>query len=76
MLGKITVDNYIEEYKNDNDYEKFKNISNKGNFKFLYPLIEENYKCICELKEQGYNLYLLTNITNEGIYELIIKNIF
>ena len=70
ILGNKEVSDYIETFKNDEDYEKIKYILNKDNLHISYPLMKENFEYISKLKDKGYNLYILSNITRES-YEYI-----
>ena len=70
LLGTKTVQEHINSLSNLSDYENIKYILDKDNLSKLYPLIEENFEYIKVLKERGYKLYLLTNIT-EDFYNYI-----
>ena len=72
LLGNIEVSDYIETFKNDVDYDKIKYILSKENLHISYPLMKENYEYISSLKDEGYNLYILSNITKES-YEYFIS---
>ena len=74
LLGNIEVSDYIETFKNDVDYDKIKYILSKENLHISYPLMKENYEYISSLKDEGYNLYILSNITKES-YEYFISTI-
>ena len=74
ILGNQEVSDYIETVKEDKDYEKIKYILNKDNLQLSYPLIKDNFNYISKLKEKGYNLYVLSNITRES-YEYMINTI-
>ena len=57
-----------------------KYILEKDNLKESYPLIKNNFEFIKKLKDEGYKLFLLTNITEDS-YNYIdsiinINNIF
>lgn len=80
VLGNIEVPDYIEMFKDDSDYDKIKYILSRENLHISYPLMKENFDYISKLKDRGYNLYILSNITRES-YEYVndtinIKNIF
>lgn len=80
LLGEISVQEYIDSLKNEKYFNNIKYILEKDNLKKTYPLIENNFKFIENLKEDGYNLFLLTNITEDS-YNYInsivnINNIF
>lgn len=66
LLGEMTVSDHIESLKNDMDYEQINYVLNKNNLNRSYPLLEKNFKYIASLKDQGYDLYLLSNITEES----------
>jgi len=66
LLGYKTVDEHIKSLSNVNDFEDIKYILSKENLKVSYPLIKENLEYIKQLKEKGYKLYLLTNITEDS----------
>ncbi|MEE3343423.1 MAG: HAD-IA family hydrolase [Bacilli bacterium] len=70
LLGNLEVSDYINTFKDDIDYDKIKYILDKDNLNISYPLIKNNYEYICTLKDKGYNLYILSNITRES-YEYI-----
>ena len=74
ILGNQEVTDYIETFKKDNDYNKIKYILNKSNLHISYPLMKENFDYISKLKDKGYNLYILSNITKES-YEYIKSTI-
>ena len=73
VLGNLEVSDYIEKYRYDEDYDKIKYILNKDNLKISYPLMKENYDYICNLKNRGYNLYILSNIARES-YEYVMAS--
>lgn len=66
LLGEMTVEEHINLLKNDKDYEELNYILNKNNLKTSYPLLKENYEYIKKLKNKGYNLYILSNITEDS----------
>ena len=70
VLGNRDVFDYIETFKNDNDYKKIKYILSKDNLHISYPLMKLNYNYISKLKDKGYNLYILSNISKE-FYEYV-----
>lgn len=66
MLGELSVEKHINSYKDDVDYKTIKFLLNKNNQKISLPLIKDNWNYIKTLKDKGYNLYLLTNITEDS----------
>lgn len=66
LLGEISVQEYINSLRNEKDFNNIKYILEKDNFKKTYPLIENNFKFIEKLKEDGYRLFLLTNISEDS----------
>ena len=66
VLGNIEVSNYIDSFKDDKDYNKFKWVLDKENLPITYPLIKENYEYIIKLKDKGYNLFILSNISRDS----------
>ena len=70
LAGKIDYSSYLNSFKNDFDYEKIKYLLSKDNFYKTLPLLKNNYDYIKSLKNKGYNLYLLSNITKES-YEYL-----
>ena len=64
LVGEMSVNEVIDGFKNDKDYEKVKYVL--SNLDISLPLIKDNYDYICNLKNRGYNLYLLTNINKES----------
>ena len=74
VLGNQEVSDYIETFKNDSDYEAIKYILGKDNLHISYPLMQDNFDYISQLKDKGYNLYILSNITKES-YEHVKSTI-
>lgn len=72
LLGQMTINEHIESFKNDMDYNSIAYILKKENLDISYPLIEKNLDYIKELKSRGYNLFLLSNITEDSYF--YIKN--
>lgn len=72
LLGKMKVNKYIESFKNDSDYNDIAYILKKENQDVSLPLIEKNFQYISSLKNKGYNLFLLSNITEDSYF--YIKN--
>lgn len=66
LLGKKTVQEHIDTLINLEDFESMNYILKKENLVKSYPLMKENYKYIQILKQEGYKLYLLTNITEDS----------
>lgn len=66
LLGELTIEELISSLKDEKDYKDIKYILSKENLTETYPLIKENFDYIKSLKEQGYNLFLLTNITKNS----------
>ena len=58
----------------EKEYKDIKFILKKENIYLSYPLIKENYEYIKKLKAKGYQLYLLTNITEDS-YQYIYEKI-
>ena len=65
LLGKKTMEEHIESLANKKDFEDISYILKKENQSKSCPLIKENFEYIKKLKEKGYKLYLLTNITED-----------
>ena len=74
VLGKVNVSDYIESFKNDSDYEKVKYILSRDHLHISYPLMNENFEYISSLKDKGYNLYILSNITKDS-YEYVNETV-
>ena len=70
LAGKIDYFSYLNSFKDNDDYEKIKKVISKDNFYKTLPLLKNNYDYIKSLKNKGYNLYLLSNITKES-YEYL-----
>src|SRR5574344_133152 len=80
LLGIKTVQEYIKSLSDLVDFKDINYILDKENLSISYPLIEKNFKYIRELKQKGYKMFLLTNITEDS-YNYInsvidIDNIF
>ncbi len=70
LLGNMTVNEHITNLQEDPDYKDIEHILSKNNLSKSYPIIKDNFEYILGLKEKGYKLYLLTNITKDS-YEYI-----
>ena len=70
VLGNTEVSDYIESFKDDKDYDKIKYILSRDNLHISYPLIQANFDYISKLKDKGYYLYILSNITRDS-YEYV-----
>ena len=65
LLGKLNITEYIKEFKNDKDYKYISEILEPSKQDIMNPLIKENYEYICNLKNRGYHIYILSNLTKE-----------
>ena len=74
ILGKMSMKEHLEEYLGDPDYDALSKMLNPDNLNIMCPLLKENYDYICTLKEKGYHLYILSNLTKET-YEYLNKTI-
>ena len=74
VLGILDVSEYVEKFKDDKDYERIKYVLNKDNLHISYPLMKTNFEFISKLKDKGYNLYILSNITKDS-YEYVNSTI-
>ena len=68
LVGEISVQEHIESLKSEEEYLDIEYILKKENLTRSYPLIKDNFKYIKNLKERGYHLYLLTNITEDSYH--------
>lgn len=66
LLGKKTIKEHIKNLKGLDDYHDICYILNKENLSISYPVITENVNFVKKLKEKGYKIYLLTNITEDS----------
>lgn len=66
LLGQITVQEHLNNLKNNPDFNDIKFILTKEYLPKSYPLLEENFNYIKALKDKGYKLFLLTNITEDS----------
>ena len=66
LLGQITVQEHLSNLKNEPDFNDIKFILTKEYLPKSYPLLEENFNYIKALKDKGYKLFLLTNITEDS----------
>ena len=66
LLGEISVQEHINSLKQEKEFSDISYILNKDNLAHSYPLIKSNFEYIKSLKEKGYRLYLLTNITEDS----------
>lgn len=66
LLGQITVQEHLINLKSKPDFNDIKFILTKEYLPKSYPLLEENFNYIKALKDKGYKLFLLTNITEDS----------
>ena len=64
LIGNMSVKEHLELLKDDEDYQDIKYLLQ--NLSLATPLMKENYEYIKSLKEKGYHLYLLSNITEDS----------
>lgn len=66
LLGETSVQDYINDFKDNKEFTTIKYILEKDNLSKSYPLMKNNFEYIKRLKEKGYRLFLLTNITEDS----------
>lgn len=64
LIGNMSMKEHLELLKDDEDYLDVKYLFQ--NLSLSMPLMKENYEYIKGLKEKGYHLYLLSNITEDS----------
>ena len=65
LLREISVQDYINGFKDNKEFTIIKYILEKDNLSKSYPLMKNNFEYIKSLKKKGYRLFLLTNITED-----------
>lgn len=65
LLGKLSMTEFSDSFTDDDDYQYIKEILNPTNQSIMNPLMKDNFEYICTLKDKGYHLYLLSNLTKE-----------
>lgn len=68
LLGEMTVSEHIEELKSEEEYEDLKYVLSKENLSKSYPIMQENFDYIMSLRDKGYKLYILSNITEDSYH--------
>ena len=66
LLGEITVEKHINNLKGEKEFNDISYILKKENLVDSYPLMKTNFEYIKKLKNKGYKLFLLTNITEDS----------
>lgn len=66
LLGEITVEEHINNLKCEKEFNAISYILKKENLVDSYPLMKTNFEYIKKLKNKGYKLFLLTNITEDS----------
>lgn len=66
LLGEITVEEHINNLKGEKEFNAISYILKKENLVDSYPLMKTNFEYIKKLKNKGYKLFLLTNITEDS----------
>lgn len=74
MLGKKSISEYIKELEGKSNFKALEYILNPKYYDVTFPKIKNTIDYIYKLKENGYKLYLLTNITDAS-YEYINSSI-
>ena len=65
ILGKISMLDYLKRFQGDKDYQYISEILDPDKQGLFNPLLKDNYEYICSLKDKGYHLYILSNLTKE-----------
>ena len=65
LLGELSFSKYLKSFEDDCDYKDIKILLDPSNQNIINPLIKDNFDYISKLKDKGYHLYLLSNITKE-----------
>lgn len=68
----MNVSGHIERFKDDKDYNDIAYILKKEILDISYLLIEKNLEYIKQLRSEDYNLFILSNITEDSYF--YIKN--
>lgn len=66
LLGEITVEEHINNLKGEKEFNDISYILRKENLVYSYPLMKTNFEYVKKLKNKGYKLFLLTNITEDS----------
>lgn len=66
LLGYKTVPEHLDNLLSSPHFNDVSYILDKDNLPITFPLIENNFSYIKDLKKGGYKVYLLTNITDDG----------
>lgn len=67
LLGNLSINDYINEFNDDKDYEYIKEILDPSKQNIMNPLLKDNYEYIISLKEKGYKIYLISNVTSDTL---------
>ena len=59
------MSDYLKRFQGDKDYKYISEILDPAKQGLFNPLLKENYEYICGLKNIGYHLYILSNLTKE-----------
>ena len=65
LLGNLSITEYVKEFENDKDYKYISEILEYSKQKIMMPVITENLEYISNLKNRGYHIYILSNLTEE-----------
>ncbi len=67
ILGRKNINELVYEVveKDKENAEKYRFMLNSNNYKEVIPLFQENFDKILALKDKGYRIYLLSNITED-----------
>lgn len=74
LLREKSIDEYIQSFKDNSEFADIEYILKKENLEKTYPLISNNFEYIKKLKDKGYKLFLLANITEDS-YKYINEKI-
>lgn len=68
LLGNQTIKEYLNTLKDKDNYQEIEYVLNKQNLYRTYPIMSDNFNYIKKLRQKGYKIYLLTNITKDSYY--------
>ncbi len=68
LLGNQTIKEYLNTLKDKDNYQEIEYVLNKQNLYRTYLIMSDNFNYIKKLRQKGYKIYLLTNITKDSYY--------
>ena len=66
LVGRKTIAEHLAKLREEADYAQIQALLDPSRFDQSFPLLADNYHAITALRQQGYKLYILSNMNAES----------